>query len=532
MALAAKRSNVATPRGNLVTPKRTIGISGTSNPVTASQINGHTQPVNVQHDITGVVENQPLLTPMPKRRSIVDSQYVPLSHIIVNAEGDKWPVNYYKQNIGLNDELMPLAQGTAAAHQQYTKYCEFIVHVMSPLTQQQESETKEFTITGEATMFFGLVPNKGDMFVADIGNGKAGMFTITETERLTYTKEACYTIRYVMTDEYTPVLETQIESKVIRTYYFELALAELNESPFLTESDYHTYINLNEQESFLRSYFERAFWSRIAGNIALPQQNVLTHDAQHAIFCANVGLGSPRHPIIAYTNGYMANSEIYTLWDVFKDMELGQLSYAHQTFGITTAATFQEVTIARGIAWSQYGYTVYPTPDFFTPNDTESVKTAVGIIKPNGGVGVTDKYNNGVCMVDQSVIDENRLILPPVSPSGNRPLSEGGADVDVDVDDSEWNPEPTWEPVKPEPTPIFPAIGNSLYYVFSENFYNQTGSLSRFEQTATVMLKGQPIATKEVSVFCNAVRKCSLLQQFYFIPILLLMIKYSKRGSM
>lgn len=536
MALAAKRGSTDTPRGNRTPPKHVIGQAGTHLPVLPDDLPGPTIPTNPQPNLDGVVENQPTLSAFPKRRTVVDSQYVPLSHLIVNAEGDKWPVNYYRQNLGMNDELMPMAKGTTGVHQQYTKYIEFIIHVISPLTPQQDSETKEFTVTGEATMFFGLIPNKGDMFIADVGNGQAGLFTITETERLTYTKEACYTVRYQMVDYLNDEQEQQLESKVIRTYYFELALAELLERPFLTEADYNTYINLNEQTQFLKSYFERMFWSRIAGNIALPEQLELTHDTYHAAFCANVGLGTPRNPIISYTNGYMSNSEVYTIWDAFKDMDVNQLSFAQPTFGIATASTFMEATVARGIAWSQYYYTVYPTADFFSPNRTESVKTTVSLIKPLASDAESKfKYNNGVCMVDQSIVDEDRFILPPKKPSGDRTIAQATEDgIDIDIDDSEWNPQPSWDnlPVVEE-LKTFPKIGDDFYYVLTKAFYEQDlPKMTPFEISVLDMLKGRPVASKDVALYCKQVRKCSLLEQFYFIPVILLLIKYTKRGSL
>lgn len=511
MALAAKRSKIDTPRGTVMPPKRILGESGTANPLsTNTVINGHTLPSNPQPNISGIVENKPVLDAFPTRRTIVDSEYVPLSHIIVNAEGDKWPVDYYQQFLGLNDELMPLAKHTSPVHQQYTKINEFVIHVTGPLSQQQNSETKDFTVTGEATVFFGLIPNKGDMFVGDVGDGRAGLFTVTESERLTYTKEACYSIRYTMVDFITPENEADLESKVVRTFYFELALVELHERPFLTEADYNVYINLKDQDLQLRNYFLLKFWSRKAGNLALPKQLSLTHDAYHAKFCSDIGLGDYRRPITTYVNGYTSIKELFTIWDVFTDMDASQIPWTHQTLGVTSASTFMEATIFRGIAWSQYTYTVYPTSDFFTPDDDEAIRTTVSNIR-----------------------DTTVPVIPEVDPEVVREMSK-----DVDFDDSEWNPTPSWdnipqpEPI-PKPRPMFPLIGNTNYYVFSESFYQQnTALMSSFEQAAFDMLSGKSINAAQVATFCVAIRKQPLLQQFYHIPILLLMIKYTQRGSL
>lgn len=527
MALAGqRRSSTATPRGGREAPKKILGDAGTPHPVSDKEfVNGATEPVNVQKNLDDIVENEPRLDAFPRRRSVVDSSYVPLSHIIVNAEGDKWPVNYYKQHNGLNDEMMPLAKGTAAPHQQYIKINDFIIHVTSPLTQQQDQETKEFTVNGEGTVYFGLIPNKGDMFVADVGDGRAGMFTVTETERLSYSKEACYRISYVMVDFLTPAIESQAEDKVVRTYYFELALVELHESPYLTEDDYLTYINLNEQESFITDYFNRKFWSRVAGTIAVPAQRELTHDAYHAYFCGNVGLGSTRNPIQYYTNGYTRISEIYSIWDVFRDMDASQLSYVHPTFGITSARNFYEVTIARGITWSQFKYTVYPTSDFFTPDDWEAIRCTTTPIK-DGSTGTTDEsmYSNGANMLDQGIIDKYRFKLP-------RDITDGDSSGDGNTDGGDGDGSDDTN--KPTGDNIFPTLGEDQHYVFTKAFYEQDDrNASKFERVALAMLRGEPILSKDVAQFCSLIRKIGLVEQFYYIPILLLMIKYSKRGSL
>lgn len=534
MALAGRRASTASPRGTITLPKRVVGQAGTPKPIEdPERANGATVPLNPQK-LDGTVENEPELNYLPTRRSVVDSEYTPLSHIIVNAEGDKWPNDYYKAQVGMNDELMPLAQGTAVPHQQYIEIKDFIIHVTAPLQQQQDQETKEFTVTGEGTVFYGLIPNKGDMFVADVGDGRAGAFTITETERLSYSKEACYRISYVLTDYLTQAIEGQLTAKTVKTYHFELALVEMHESPYLTESDYQMYVSLNEQSGFLTNHFNRLFWARVAQTVALPQQRSLTFDAFHADFCMNVGLGGQHNPITMYSNGYVKISEIYTIWNILKDMDAGQIPYAHPTFGIASAEAFFECTANRGIAWSQFAYTVYPTSDFVTGGYDEQIRTAVAVIKDH--LNGDPDYNGCKCcnyeMLDYGIVDQYRFKLP-------RDLC-GCCD---DEDEPTTPPEPSTPPVDPEkpqppivpprPKPMFPLIGVTQHYVLSKAFYEGDRELmSKFELVIMDMLEGKPILTKDVSMFCQAIRKHSQLQQFYFIPIILMLIRYSQRGSL
>ena len=53
-------------------------------------------------------------------------------------------------------------------------------------------------VNGTADVYPFIIPNVGDMFAADVGDGKEGVFTITSTEKKSLLKEAVYTIEYTL----------------------------------------------------------------------------------------------------------------------------------------------------------------------------------------------------------------------------------------------------------------------------------------------------------------------------------------------
>ncbi|WP_438616583.1 hypothetical protein, partial [Parabacteroides distasonis] len=47
-----------------------------------------------------MIENKPVVTKVQERRSVVDSEYTPVTHLILHSSGDMWTVDYYRQLIG------------------------------------------------------------------------------------------------------------------------------------------------------------------------------------------------------------------------------------------------------------------------------------------------------------------------------------------------------------------------------------------------------------------------------------------------
>ena len=66
------------------------------------------------------------------------------------------------------------------------------IKVNGELSQDQNSEDGSFTVTGSATTLPGLTPITGDMFTADVGDGRVGLFTITSSRRMSMLRDTVY----------------------------------------------------------------------------------------------------------------------------------------------------------------------------------------------------------------------------------------------------------------------------------------------------------------------------------------------------
>lgn len=441
-------------------------------------------PSNPQENVDGVSERLPVTMDLPVRKAVVDTQYTPLSHLVIHTMGDAWTVDYYRQMVGLDDPLQPIQQGTLPAHQQYNKVRNFILKVDTGLEPVQDPQTKEFSVTGEGAIEFGIIPNVGDMFVADIGSGRVGLLTVIYSERLVDTKTATYRVRWQLVTEYDGEWERDLESKVVETTVFEPSMIELHDTPFLTEESHRQLLSLNVYDERIRNQFMDRFWSREVQSILMPQVSKRTYDGFHATFCQHVGLGDVLRPIDVYRYGPIDASDVPTIWDAFIEMAWWPMEDACRKLGSCTVRVFGGTAVYRGVTWSPYECAIYPdggVPDY---SDAPAVPTA--------GPQYT-KY-------------------PPQTPSST--LSDELAAKHQLIG-----------------RVLFPSLlGTS--YVFSAAFYDSDReAMSVLELLAWQMLHEERVPTSLVQELCSKIFKEPAIHQYYFMPLLLVLIHYSRRGD-
>lgn len=462
-----------------------MSIAGKDKTIAVTKPNGWSQQPNNPQDLSDVVENKPVITQVSTRRSVVDSEYMPTSHLIIHSSGDKWRVDYYRRLAGLDDVLQPLSSGMSATEQQYELIKDAYLHVESPLTTSQDNTTKEFSVTGEGSLTHGITPNYGDMFVADIGNGSMGLFTITTSLLTSYSKGAAYTLEWVLVDDISNgTYQEQLDQKTVRTLHYVEELVELYDSPFMTESAYATYVDLHEQDHRLIKNFQHRFWSSEVQSLRIPGQDLKGYDGWHAAFCRDIGLVNNRYPVQLYNLGRIKDSDITTLWRLFSDMDDYRFPLLHTAFCLHSVKSLPGKHVTRSVAWSPFDLALVPTGD---------VETADGVVS---------FYD-----------DEMSFDIPPVS---KMPVS-----LPTDLQKRFNLP----------PAPLFKNATISPY-VLSQAFYDKDmDNVSILELMALRLIKGDVVPPEVVSVLASELFTENAISVYYYTPIILVLIHYCKRGS-
>ena len=127
-----------------------------------------------------------------QRNALVDSKVTPYAALLTHIEGSSWFVDYYSQVLGADDDVTPYQPTQSAIYQQYLLIKKFELKLQGSLSVSDDSDTSVMTVTGSATVYPYMKPNKGDAFIADIGDGRVGQFTVDGITKQTILKETCY----------------------------------------------------------------------------------------------------------------------------------------------------------------------------------------------------------------------------------------------------------------------------------------------------------------------------------------------------
>lgn len=434
-----------------------------------------TAPTNPQDSIDGVVSREVTATPRPERSNLVDSNYIPAQHLLNQVDGTPTIVDYFRQLLGADDAAKPLQLSTSKAIQKYSRIKNFIVRITTGMDPKQDPETKEWEATGSGLLQNGIRPNEGDMILLDAGEGFLGLVAVTRVEKAAYTQKAVYEFDFKLIDRLDPNRSgskwiDNLESKVVSTYIFDDSLLEMMDNPFLTEEDHLAFKEIGECIETLKEYYIPQFWMRSVGGYLPPLLTSVTYDGFHSRFCRQIGLYDVHRDISLYNNGPLDYNTIYTIWDCITDMSDRKFFTLVRKFGEVPVGLMRKYPVLRGVGYSHYDYTLYPLDDI-------------------------------------PVEDDNYQGYAPTTPVLRN------------------------EPFVPDLAPSYKAVDCDAFYVFSEAFYEGlTTEMSSFERAVHAMLIGEYVDIKVVNQFYHEYLKLRKYEQFYYGPVLMVLMKYVKRN--
>lgn len=435
-------------------------------------------PVTMEYNYDNVVEDN-------KRTSYKNL----LSHIA----GASWVVTYYSQQLGSNDEPTPLDLSLDPVYQQYKKISDLELKVNSSLTQSQNQETNEFEVTGDSTLYPPIIPNKGDMFYADIGDGKHGLFSVISAERLTISKETCYSINYRLVSYLTNENLADLELKVVKKTHFVKKLLQHDVDPIIIDDEYNKYLILSEMRPSILSHYLSNFYDKSNRTLLVPGQLNKTYDPFIVKFIKSF-TESKDNPYLKdfkrYTVELPGVKEPLTLWDSILRHFENLLPLTNQKLSIVNSSVFKTITQFDGVYFTKISDVVYPTENIHENSPTNVFQT------------------------DQSIKD----------------MFESGVISDTSNLSSDYQ-KPTDGLVKIKP------VASDDFYVFSKAFYlGELQEMSQLEKLVWETLEYQyvernkPIDQALLYDLAKSINNWTLLDQFYYTPIILILIKMVVHG--
>ncbi|TXI10407.1 MAG: hypothetical protein E6Q68_08325, partial [Polynucleobacter sp.] len=218
----------------------------------------------------------------------VDNSITPRENLLVHIAGSAWIVNYYSQVINANVNTEGQNVTMDPVYQQYTKIHDYEMRVNSPLSYSQDNVTKVSTYTGSATLYPGLKPNRGDMFIADMGDGSAGLFTVISTEKMSYFKDATYKVDYTLVSPVTPDRVADLDNKAVKTVWFKKEQIEQGGTPFLVRDEAESLSRLKSDYKSLIGTYYKEFFNKEFSTLIVPGQSVSVYDHHLVRFCSSL----------------------------------------------------------------------------------------------------------------------------------------------------------------------------------------------------------------------------------------------------
>lgn len=228
-------------------------------------------------DVTIPKPENPNLQPIANKTIAVDTKVNSLASLITHIAGYKWIVTYFSQYITRDDELATLEVNRPAVYQQYLRINDFEIRVSSPLNMSQNQETNETDYLGNGTIFAGVIPNVGDMFIADIGDGRAGVFKITDTPQLSILRDNTSSVEYKLVG-YAENYLADLESKTVKTTWYVRDFVDIGKTPLLVASEVQSLKEIRQNLLAIPKYYYNMFFNQNRATFLVPNQKYETYD--------------------------------------------------------------------------------------------------------------------------------------------------------------------------------------------------------------------------------------------------------------
>ena len=253
------------------------------------------------------------------------------------------------------------------------------------------------------------------------------------------------------------------------------------------------------------TYYFRNFYSNNHGTLVIPGQKKPVYDSFLVKYLLAIMSINDAKEIVKIKN-ISVDEDVYLsqpqLWSCMLNRSNEDLPYLNKYMGLVNIYSFATLPTLPTIRYSGLKYLIYPTINL---NDLD-LKTKSEILS---NIDLNLFYNLLVDIQPKPISSEK--LISAKSPSGDL--------KDILNDNTSL--------LNSEHPLIYPILYDS-YYVLSKNFYNNTNNKSILEKLIFDYLNQAPIDIGNLILLIKQYRHWGLLEQFYYIPLLITLTKMSQ----
>lgn len=275
-------------------------------------------------------------TPVPKREeramepayrhSLVESQYVPHTSLLSFVSGEPTLVEWYRGSYAEDEAQQAFEPDSLETYSSYKRINHLIVKLNGKPAYTFDNIKAESNDTINGFVLFDLVPNIGDLLIKDIGDGRAGLYKLTEQpEIFTTAADKCYGFEARLVAIVTQSIMDNLNSKVIEELHYQKDMAVAGGNAILTREDRDLNRELYQlQQGIVDEILGRHYFSDEDTIIVPNDEKDWLYDPYLAKFLSYViptQLMGMRPRICLLNVNYYVDSreqqEPITIWDMF-----------------------------------------------------------------------------------------------------------------------------------------------------------------------------------------------------------------------
>jgi len=167
-------------------------------------------------------KEQEHILPESYHHTIVESRYIPHTSLLSHVPGEPTPTEWYRGSYGRDEEQFGFAPESIETYQSYKRIHNLIVKLDDGNGNTNFDPTKaEIGHTLSGYVLFDLTPNLGDLFIKDIGDGRAGLYVVYEQpEIFTIHADKVYHFEARLEAIVDAVIMDNLNRKVIEELYY------------------------------------------------------------------------------------------------------------------------------------------------------------------------------------------------------------------------------------------------------------------------------------------------------------------------
>lgn len=485
----------------------------------------------------GIIAHNPISTPEPTidlvaptatyTTPVVDLRWKPLDSLITHVNGSSWVVDYFCQVITKDSDLSGLQATASGVYQQYTRIASLELKVSSPLSTSQDETSVSMSATGSSVVFPVVIPNVGDMFLAEVSPGQLALFQVTRTSKKSLFSQSCYEIEYSL-DSTDPIKIDDLASKVVESYYYHATYINHGRNPLVVEKQAQGIVGLHRLYGELIQRYLSCFFSQEYQTLMVPEQGAQMVDTfltKYFLKVVETGDDSRIPRMLRQNVQSLREHNEVTIFDAIHEQSLFKFNHLSSQFTLLTKHSFDKRPRLAGFRWSAIEYAVWPTSHHY--NVDEPVMGALP--EPSRWLRAPSSED-----IRASWARHSKDLYPAEPPVLDVPEPQDDEYSSL-YDMYAWD-EPksldryasiygiTLFGSKKKYTFCVNPVSLERHYIFQEDFYKAKPSCI-FECLLLDHVKGKPIDADVLYDLGFLSTRWSRLDQFYYTPMLLDMFK-------